>query len=540
MKKTKIVVVFSSHLSDAENSEFTNHIQNTIGIKDHKVVCYENQNQFSLPELYNKALKEYSSDDNIIVFCHNDIEFKTKNWGVKLLKHFNNSDYGIIGVAGTTYIPDNGTWWTDRSKIYGIVEHTDGDKTWVSEYSNPISGIQPVLHIDGLFMAVDSQKAEYNFDETYKGFHFYDVSFCLPNYWDGCNIGVVTDIRILHKSVGRTNEQWEENRKQFVENNHLPVRHVSEYKLRVLITCQYFKNLTGSELVVYEYAKELIELGCEVTIIAGQIGDPLLTKAKYDGIKIYDLMHAPNYRLNHEGQLQFIKNEMEFDIIHINHKPIGEYILQMYPNTPAVMHIHSEIIPKFEEPILHDAVKHYISIRKGVTDYIKSFEIKDEYISEISNPFDTSRFNTNYKTKSNEKEIVLFVGTFDYLRKQMLYDLLEETKKNDQVLWLIGANNGGYAQDLASHDHVKYYGVKDNVEDYVKKCDYTAGILVGRTTIEGFLCGKPGWVYDVDKEGKILNKELKEVPNNLEEYSAEFAARKVFNLYEEIIDEIWQ
>lgn len=539
MKKTKIVVVYSSHLSEEENQKFNQHIKNTIGVK-YKSVCYPNFNEYSLPELYNKALKENADKEAVFVFCHNDIVFRTKDWGVKLLKHFNGSDYGIIGVAGTTFIPDNGTWWTDRSKMYGIVEHTDGTNTWVSEYSNTINGIQPVLHIDGLFMAVDPQKIQHGFDESYKGFHFYDVSFCLRNYQDGCDIGVVTDIRILHNSVGKTNEQWEENRKQFVENNSLPVKHVSEYKLRVLICCQFFKNFTGSELVVYEYAKELINLGCEVTIVAGQVGDPLLTKAKYAGIKVFSLMNAPNYRVNHEGQLQFIKNEMEFDIIHINHKPIGNYILQMYPNTPAVMHIHSEIIPNFEEPIIHDAVKHYISIRKGVTDYIKSFEIKEEYITEISNPFDTSRFNTNYKPKSNEKEIILFIGTFDYLRKQILYDLLEETKNNNQILWLIGANNDGYATDLASHDHVKYFGIKENVEDYIKKCDYTAGILIGRTTIEGFLCGKRGWVYDVDKEGNILNKELKEIPNNLEEYTSQFAAQKVFTLYEQIIDETWQ
>jgi GT2 family glycosyltransferase len=63
---------------------------------------------------------------------------------------------------------------------------------------------------------VDCNDVESTFDESYKGFHFYDHSLCIKNYLLGVNIGVITDIRILHKSVGRTNNEWELNRQQFV------------------------------------------------------------------------------------------------------------------------------------------------------------------------------------------------------------------------------------------------------------------------------------------------------------------------------------
>ena len=150
-----------------------------------------------------------------MVFCHNDIVFKTKDWGKKLLAKFNNTHYEIIGVAGTTNMPESGRWWDDRSKMMGIVEHTNSLRTWVSEYCKPFGGVKEVCLIDGLFMAVDTSLIINQFDEDFKGFHFYDVSFCIPNYLDGNNIGVVTDIRILHKSIGMTNQQWEDARKQF-------------------------------------------------------------------------------------------------------------------------------------------------------------------------------------------------------------------------------------------------------------------------------------------------------------------------------------
>ena len=41
------------------------------------------------------------------------------------------------------------------------------------------------------------------------------------------------------------------------------------------------------------------------------------------------------------------------------------------------------------------------------------------------------------------------------------------------------------------------------VEQYYKQCDIVSGIFLGRTSIEGLLCGKKVLQFDVDKEGKI-------------------------------------
>jgi len=539
MKKNKIKVVYSSHLSDEEDQKFNQHIKDTIGVKNFEILRYVNHSQYSLPQIYNWALNDYDDGNSIFVFCHNDIKIRTRNWGKTILRLLNHSDYGVLGVAGTTYIPESGRWWEDRSKMYGIVEHTNGIQEWVSEYSDELKEIQSVAHIDGLFMVVDPSRIENKFNENYGKFHFYDLSFCVDNFLDDVLIGVTTDIRILHKSIGETDNNWEENRKKFIDEykDDLPIREIPD-KLRVLICCQYFRNYTGSEISNYELAKGLKEIGCDVTVVSTQVGDPVETKAKKAGINVYQISNAPNYQVTPDSKLQFVKNHAEFDILHINHKPIGEMILQMYPNTPAVMHIRSEVIPKFEEPIIHPMIKRYISIRDSITEYIKTFGIHKDRIIHIDNPFDTNRFNTNYTPTTNEKEVVLFIGTLDHLRKNILFDLKNITKENNQQLWIIGADNSGYANELLD-DHVQYLGIKPNVEDYIKKCDYTAGIFKGRTTIEGFLCGKPSWIYKVDKNGNILSKELTQVPDNLEKYKNSFSAEKVFMLYDDIINETW-
>jgi GT2 family glycosyltransferase len=223
--KDNIIVVFSSNATDEDNDLLKKHISDGIGVK-HKVVCYTNFNEYSLSEVYNRAIDEHNNDKAIMVFCHNDIHIKTKNWGKILLHRFNNWDYDIIGVAGSKYLPESGMWWEDRTKMVGAVEHTDGIKSWISQYSRSIKGhIEPVVLIDGLFMAVDCNNIIHKWDEDFKGFHFYDLSFCVPNYLDGCDIGVITDIEIRHNSVGMTNETWENNRKQFAEKygNELPL-----------------------------------------------------------------------------------------------------------------------------------------------------------------------------------------------------------------------------------------------------------------------------------------------------------------------------
>lgn len=224
--KDKIIIVYSSHLSEHENFEFEKHVSDTIGVP-HEIKCYVNHNQYSLSHIYNRAIKELHDDKSIMVFCHNDIVFKTEKWGKGLLGKFNNLDYQIIGVAGSTYLPESGRWWEKPETMVGIVEHTNGLRNWVSYYSKKqYIGVKDVCLIDGLFMAVNTTELSEFFDEDFNGFHFYDLSFCLPNWLDGLNIGVVTDIRILHKSIGMTNQQWENNRQLFVNkyNGDLPVK----------------------------------------------------------------------------------------------------------------------------------------------------------------------------------------------------------------------------------------------------------------------------------------------------------------------------
>lgn len=207
-----ITIGFSTR---SHNQEYIDYLQKTSMYKDVEVIEKINNGDKSLSEVYNEILEESKYD--VVVLCHDDLEFDTKNWGDKVLKHITkNPDYGIFGLAGSKYLDSNAKWWEVTSTMYGIVNHKHQGKKWTSMYSKDMGNkLEDVILVDGLFIVLNKKKIKHNFDENIKGFHFYDLGFCLPNFIDGVKIGVMFDVRVTHLSIGQTNQQWENNRIEF-------------------------------------------------------------------------------------------------------------------------------------------------------------------------------------------------------------------------------------------------------------------------------------------------------------------------------------
>jgi glycosyltransferase involved in cell wall biosynthesis len=547
------------------SEDFKRHILKSCGFFDKneeqpEFIFYENKNQYSLTEVYNKGLKE--SKHNIVVFLHDDIEIKTKQWGKKLLKLLhNNGDYGVIGVAGTKHLPESVKWWENRKMMYGRVEHTHQGKTWLSAYSDDLgNNISETVIVDGVFFVVDKTKLKSRFDENIRGFHFYDVDFCLSNHIEGVKIGVTTAIRINHHSIGMTNDEWEKNREIVSEKykDNLPIRLYEDFsnrKMKVLIGCLSFANLTGSELSNLETAKGLTKNGCDVTVVSANISNNFVNICKNHGIKVYKIDEPPHYKLGDgmwlintpEGSKPSQKNVLyrvnheTFDVIHANHTPITQRLLQLYPESNFVNIVRSEVID-LENPVVDDKIKKYIAIRPSIKDYItNNFNISEDKVEVIYNPFDKNRFKPMTLPSGTDKKVTLFVGTMDYLREKPINDLVNKCKDENKELWLVGKDIKGYAKYISTiEDHVKYFEPTDKIEEFYYKCDETAGIMLGRTTIEGFLCGKPAIIYDVDKQGEILRSTYHKVPNDLNIFDYDVVINKFKCVYVESFNNLWK
>jgi glycosyltransferase involved in cell wall biosynthesis len=368
----------------------------------------------------------------------------------------------------------------------------------------------------------------------------------------GVDIGVMYNIRLTHLSVGYTNEKWDENKIKFAEKyaDSLPVKlpHNGKRKLNVLISCLSFKTFTGSELYVYELARNLLNQNCNVTVVS-DIGGPLTKMAVNLGIKVFHINEPPGFKLGdgkwgantNDGYKVSEENKLyavipvNYDVIHIQHKPIAERICQLYPDIPKLYTVHSEVI-SLEEPISHPSIKKYIAIRESIAEYInKTIDIPAEEVSIINNPIDENRFNLN---KTSNDNYVLFVGTIDYLREKTIRDLVQYTKEKNLELWLVGDSSSNYLPELLSESHVKHFKSTWNVEKYTKKCVETAGIMLGRTTIEGWMCGKGGWIYEVNDVGDILSKEFHLPPSQSElenKFFGSIVAKQIKDEYVKII-----
>ena len=423
------------------NPDFTEYLKKSCGNPKIQVIEKVNNGEKSLSQVYNEIISESSND--IVVLCHDDIYFDTKNWGEKLKKIFErNPEYSIIGVAGSTYLPKSGMWWEDKSKMIGIVNHEHEGKKWESKYSDSLqNNVKEAVIVDGLFICLDKTKIKKNFDESVIGFHFYDVNFCFQNYIESCKIGVITNIRVTHKSIGMTNDKWEENRVIFSEkySDFLPskIKITNNDKIKVLVGCLFFREFTGSEMYVYELAKNLVKQNADVSIVAYETEGPLANIAKNEGIKVFNIINSPGFKLGDgvwrlntpNGSILSEKNkfykvgEENFDVIHYQHQPVVNILNSLYPNVPKIYTIHSEVI-NLENPVVNDMVEKYISIRPEIKDHlINNFNINSDLIEVIYNPVDTERFNTN---NTKDDNYILFVGTIDELRKNTIFDL--ETK----------------------------------------------------------------------------------------------------------------
>lgn len=205
----------SNDTNNGENNPFIMHLKETAECNCH-VYAIHNPEGISLSKIYSDMMVSADISEKIIVFIHDDIEFLRKGWGKEILRLFNeHQDYGIIGVAGSAQFDANAAWWNYEKK-FGQVLHRAEGKSWLTAFSPLLDkDLQEVVVIDGLFIAVHRERVKENFSKELDGFDFYDIYFCLKNHFaEGWKhkIGVTTNIRVAHNSVGKLKPSWYNNR----------------------------------------------------------------------------------------------------------------------------------------------------------------------------------------------------------------------------------------------------------------------------------------------------------------------------------------
>jgi glycosyltransferase involved in cell wall biosynthesis len=193
--------------------EVTQSVANTIGT-DYEIIAINNsKGQYSIFKAYNIGVERSQGD--VLCFMHEDISFKTTDWGRRVESIFlDNPDLGLLGVAGSSYKPRVPSHWSfpdsiSKTRYNNIIQHYDKGEI-VHHLSNPKhEALSRVVAVDGVWFCVKQEVFEkLSFDEeTFSNFHGYDVDFSLSvnQYY---KVAVTFDILIEHLSAGSFNKIW--------------------------------------------------------------------------------------------------------------------------------------------------------------------------------------------------------------------------------------------------------------------------------------------------------------------------------------------
>lgn len=186
---------------------FAAHDIEIVGIHDARSLC----------EGYNRGAGRAKGD--ILVFCHDDIDFVDADCAERLLKALSAAD--LIGVAGASKLVSGNWEHAGPPYLHGhIVHQRPGDSAPVYYVSGmqqaTIAGVQA---LDGVFMACRRAVWEgLRFDaDTFDGFHLYDVDFSYRAHLAGFNVAVATDLLLVHHSLGKYDPAWQRFNQRFLE-----------------------------------------------------------------------------------------------------------------------------------------------------------------------------------------------------------------------------------------------------------------------------------------------------------------------------------
>jgi GT2 family glycosyltransferase len=197
--------------------ELKRNIAETTGVEYELIIIDNSKNKYSIFAAYNEGVRKAKYP--YLCFAHEDILFHTPQWGTALVEHLKNKETGLVGVIGGHYMPVfSASWWqADLSSGIYIQGYTKKGKysaclTKSVDFLKDKKSIE-VVTVDGLWFCIPkSLFSTITFDEqTYPGFHCYDVDICMQVRNAGYKVLVVSDILIEHKSVGNADEQWLKN-----------------------------------------------------------------------------------------------------------------------------------------------------------------------------------------------------------------------------------------------------------------------------------------------------------------------------------------
>lgn len=209
--------------SPTVSSTFAENIAKTIGIPFELVVIDNSKNKFSLTQAYNLGIER--SRFPYLCFVHQDVIFRSCNWGKHIVTHLTDEDTGIIGVAGSSFISKVPASWSFSHSHFNLIQSSKNPHSKPQEMR--CKSKQEVIVLDGVFLCMRKNITDVIFfSENLEGFHGYDFDISLKSIGYGYKNYVVNDILPEHFSIGKKNKTYYINLLKIFElwENALPIQ----------------------------------------------------------------------------------------------------------------------------------------------------------------------------------------------------------------------------------------------------------------------------------------------------------------------------
>ena len=205
----KIIFVVGSRLAESEFEKNSALAKSLAAYpSDNIEIALYAENKLGLSTIYNDALEYPGAEDDIFVFCHDDIYILDFYWIDRLIAGLEQFD--IVGLAGNKKRANNQPSWLfsditfkniDLSSLSGIIAH--GKSLPPSELNIYGPPLQAVELLDGVFLACRRHtlmSTDLRFDERFS-FDFYDLDFCRSAKQKNLTLGTIM-MSVVHESPG--------------------------------------------------------------------------------------------------------------------------------------------------------------------------------------------------------------------------------------------------------------------------------------------------------------------------------------------------
>lgn len=221
-----ISVIVCSRRSDVMN-QVKDNVAYTIGeVSCEWIIIDNSKKKYNIFQAYNEGARRAKGD--ILCFMHDDVLFRSTNWGRYVEKAFEEDDKaGCIGVVGTHFLPNTPCgWYHSMVCSGGCIQNTGGNRQNLQDLTHFCDhDLIEAVAVDGMWLCIPKRlfdKGVIRFDEgLFNGFHCYDLDICMQIRAIGLKVLITSKILIEHSSYGSFDlSWWKETQKLYQKWQH--------------------------------------------------------------------------------------------------------------------------------------------------------------------------------------------------------------------------------------------------------------------------------------------------------------------------------